>query len=167
MSPPISHFIGGLKSVKIWGVQGIIIIWQLVFASCHRLKSKNKNNTKNNTKNNKKGCLVVMANPLDLGHGKKCLFNLSLLRNSICQWGQLTSDVKKSELVLLSKPFETFSLPYVGFLPWPRSIGLAVTIRPPFGLVFLLVYQALTWVKKKYHIANIPETPTFFRFWTP
>ena len=37
--PPllISHFMGGSEFLKILGVQGIIIMWQLVFASCHRL----------------------------------------------------------------------------------------------------------------------------------
>ena len=37
---------------------------QLVFASCHRLILSN---------NMPKGCLMVMANPLDLGHGKNDL----------------------------------------------------------------------------------------------
>ena len=41
-------------------------MWQLAFALCHRLKSNN------NIKNiKKKECLVVMADPLDLGHDKK------------------------------------------------------------------------------------------------
>ena len=43
-------------------------MWQLVFASRHHLILKNKNN-----KNNKiylKGCVMVMADPSDLGHGK-------------------------------------------------------------------------------------------------
>ena len=51
-APPISHFIGGSESLKIWGVRGIIIMWQLVFASCHRLKSNNK---KKKNKNKNKG----------------------------------------------------------------------------------------------------------------
>ena len=37
-------------------------MWQFVFASCHRLSLK---------KIIPKGCLMVMADPLDLGHGKK------------------------------------------------------------------------------------------------
>ena len=44
-------------------------MWQLVFALCHCLipkKKKNKNKMP-------KGCLMVMADPLDLGHGKKYL----------------------------------------------------------------------------------------------
>ena len=41
---------------------------QLVFASCHRLISKRKK--KNKKKKMPKGCLLVMADPLDLGHGK-------------------------------------------------------------------------------------------------
>ena len=32
ISPPICHFIGGSESVKILGVQGILIMWELVFA---------------------------------------------------------------------------------------------------------------------------------------
>ena len=45
-------------------------------AACFRLVSPlafNNNNNKNirNNNNNPKGCLMVMANPLDLGHGKK------------------------------------------------------------------------------------------------
>ena len=58
-------FIGDPESAKILGVRGVLCMWQLVFASCHRLKSKNNNNN-----NNKKGCLMVMADPSDLGHGK-------------------------------------------------------------------------------------------------
>ena len=50
---------------------------QLVFASCHRLKS-NKNN---NNKNNKKGCLMVMANPLDLCHVKNRKF---MVKKKVC-----------------------------------------------------------------------------------
>ena len=45
-------------------------MWQLVFASCHRLILNNNNNTKKK-KNMAKGCLMVMADPMDLGHGKK------------------------------------------------------------------------------------------------
>ena len=37
ISPPISHFIGLSKSVRILGVLGIPSMWQLVFDSCHRL----------------------------------------------------------------------------------------------------------------------------------
>ena len=76
ISPSIGHFIGGPESVKIIGVPGVLCIWQLVFASCHRLKSNNKNN------NNKKGCLMVMANHLDLDHGKNHLLTLESLSNS-------------------------------------------------------------------------------------
>ena len=43
------------------GVRGILIMWQLVFASHHRLILN---------KTNPKGCVMVMAYPLDLGHGK-------------------------------------------------------------------------------------------------
>ena len=35
INPPSIHFIGGSESV--------LCMWQLVFASCHRLISKNKN----------------------------------------------------------------------------------------------------------------------------
>ena len=52
------------------GVQGIVIMWQLVFALCHRLKSNNNKKNKNKKKKKKKGCQVVMANPSNLGHGK-------------------------------------------------------------------------------------------------
>ena len=58
--PHTSHFIGDSESIKILGVQGILIMWQLVFAMCQRLKSK---------KNNRKGCLMVMTKSLELGHG--------------------------------------------------------------------------------------------------
>ena len=58
---------GGSESVQILGVLGIIIMWQLVFASCHRLILKNKNKNKIHLK----GCVMVMADPSDLGHGKK------------------------------------------------------------------------------------------------
>ena len=65
ISPPIIHFIGGSESVKVLGVRGILIMWQLVFASRHCLiLNDNKNN-------DLKGCVMVMADPLDLGHGKK------------------------------------------------------------------------------------------------
>ena len=47
ISPSYGYFIGGLESVKILGVRGVLCMWQLVFASCHRLKS-NKNNNNNN-----------------------------------------------------------------------------------------------------------------------
>ena len=66
---PSSNFIGGSESVKIMGFRGVLCIWQLVFASCHRLISKNKNMKKNKNKM-PKGCLMVMADPLDLGQGK-------------------------------------------------------------------------------------------------
>ena len=49
-------------------------MWQLVFASRHRL-IRNNNNT--NNKNIPKGCLMVMADPSDLGHGKKLRLDLS------------------------------------------------------------------------------------------
>ena len=65
--PTPSSFIGGPESVKIFGVRGVLCMWQLVFASCHRLKSKKK-------KNKKKGCLMVMADPLDHGHGKNTAY---------------------------------------------------------------------------------------------
>jgi hypothetical protein len=42
-------------------------MWQLVFASRHRLIRNNNN--KNN--NHPKGCVMVMADPSDIGHGKK------------------------------------------------------------------------------------------------
>ena len=64
-SHPTSHFIGGPESVKILGVRGILCMWPLVFALCHRLiRKKNK-------KKMSKGCLMVMADSSDLGHGKK------------------------------------------------------------------------------------------------
>ena len=44
-------------------------MWQLVFASCHRLKSKKKKKKKKKKK--RKRVLMVMADPSDLGHGKK------------------------------------------------------------------------------------------------
>ena len=69
MSPSNGLVIGGPESVKILGVGGVLCMWQIVFASCHCLKSKNNNNNKNS--NNKKGCLMVFADPLDLGHDKK------------------------------------------------------------------------------------------------
>ena len=59
-SPPSSQFIGDSESIKILGVRGILIMWQLVFASCHALYTKIL-----------KGCVMVMADPSDLGHGKK------------------------------------------------------------------------------------------------
>ena len=40
-------------------------MWQLVFASRHRLIPNNKD------KIHPKGCVMVMADPSDLGHGKK------------------------------------------------------------------------------------------------
>ena len=43
-------------------------MWQLVFASCHCLISKNKN--KKTKSKMPKGCLMVMADPADFGHGK-------------------------------------------------------------------------------------------------
>ena len=67
ISPSNGLVIGGPESVKILGVRGVLCMWQIVFALCHCLKSKNNN--KNN--NNKKGCLMVLADPSDLGHGKK------------------------------------------------------------------------------------------------
>ena len=42
-------------------------MWQLVFASRHPLILANKN------KNDLKGCVMVMADPSDLGHGKNIL----------------------------------------------------------------------------------------------
>ena len=42
-------------------------MWQLVFASRHRLILANKINNNNYLK----GCVMVMADPSDLGHGKK------------------------------------------------------------------------------------------------
>ena len=45
------------------GVRDILIIWQLVFASCHCLIRTNNNKVL-------KGCVMVIADPLDLGHGK-------------------------------------------------------------------------------------------------
>ena len=67
---------GGSESVKILGVRGIIIMWQLVFASCHRLI---RNNKKKKKKKILKGCVMVMADPSDLGHGKNTILVLSLL----------------------------------------------------------------------------------------
>ena len=49
--PTPSTFIGGSESVKVWGVRSILIMWQLVFASCHRLKSKKKKKNKNKGRN--------------------------------------------------------------------------------------------------------------------
>ena len=49
--PTSSNFMGDSESVKILGVQGILIMWQLVFALRHHLKS---NNNKNNTTTTKK-----------------------------------------------------------------------------------------------------------------
>ena len=46
------------------GFQGVLCMWELVFASCHRLIPNKKNKIP-------KGCLMVMADPSDLGHGKK------------------------------------------------------------------------------------------------
>ena len=46
ISLTISNFIGGSESVNIWGVQSILVMWQLVFASCHLLKSNKKSKKK-------------------------------------------------------------------------------------------------------------------------
>ena len=35
ISPFNGHFIGGPEYVKILGVQGVLCMWQLVYASCH------------------------------------------------------------------------------------------------------------------------------------
>ena len=76
---------GGSESVTILGVQGIIIMWQLVFASCHRLKSKKK-------KNKKKGCLMVMADPSDHGHRK----NVSVIvLAAVCKIGEYIVHLEK------------------------------------------------------------------------
>ena len=58
-----SHFRGLSESVEIFGFQGVLCAWQLVFASFHRLIPKKK-------KNMPKRCMMVMANLSDLGHGK-------------------------------------------------------------------------------------------------
>ena len=42
INPTNGHFVGGPESVKILGVQGVLCIWQLVFASRHRLKYQEK-----------------------------------------------------------------------------------------------------------------------------
>ena len=47
-------------------------MWQLVFASRHRLILNNKNNNNNSYL---KGCMMVMADPSDLGHGKNVTLN--------------------------------------------------------------------------------------------
>ena len=39
--PHFNNFIGRSESARILGDRGILIMWQLVFALCHRLKSKN------------------------------------------------------------------------------------------------------------------------------
>ena len=62
--PPITLFVGGSESVNNRGVQDITLMWQLVFALCHSLKSNNNN------KKNKKGRLMVMANPWNLAMAK-------------------------------------------------------------------------------------------------
>ena len=59
IQPPNSNFRGLSKSVRIFGDRGILCMWQLVFASRHRLIPNNKKRPK--------GCLMVMADPLDLG----------------------------------------------------------------------------------------------------
>ena len=65
ISLPISNFIGGWESVKIWGVQSILVIWQLVFA-CFRVTLEVQPKQQE-----EKGCLMVMIDFSDLGHGKK------------------------------------------------------------------------------------------------
>ena len=55
---------GGSESVKILGFCVVLCIRQLVFALCHHLISKKKKQKM------PKGCLMVMADPLDLGNGK-------------------------------------------------------------------------------------------------
>ena len=58
------------------------------------------------------------------------------------------------------------------FLPWPRSEGSAMTIRHPFGMLFLflflLMYQAVTRSENKLPHAQYNSDPQYFyRFWTP
>ena len=50
------------------------------------------------------------------------------------------------------------------FLPWPRSVGSAMTIRHPFGLL-LFLFRDKRWHKAKtnYHMANIPQTPNILK----
>ena len=46
ISPSHGYFIGVQNMLKIFGVRGVLCMWQVVFASCHRLKSKKNNNKK-------------------------------------------------------------------------------------------------------------------------
>ena len=66
---PYKSLIKRFRICKKLGVQSILCMWYLVFASRHRLISQQQYK-------NPKGYLMVMADPTDLGHGKKKSFLL-------------------------------------------------------------------------------------------
>ena len=53
-------------------------MWQLIFASCHRLIFNKKK------KNMPKGCLMVMADPSDLDHGKNYDNDITIKYQETC-----------------------------------------------------------------------------------
>ena len=54
-------------------------------------------------------------------------------------------------------------------LPWPRSVGSAMTIRHPFGFFFLFLgYLAMTRSENKLPCGQYTSHPQYFyKFWTP
>ena len=71
--PPGNNFIGLSKSLKNLGIQGVLGMGQLVFALRHHLNLPHPPAPC-------KGCVMVMADHLDLGHGQKVLTDLTFAR---------------------------------------------------------------------------------------
>ena len=72
-----------------------------------------------------------------------------------------------TKLYHVTEKFSGDSINILTFLPWPRSEGSAMTIRNPFGMLFLR-YQAVTRSENKLPHAQYTSDPQYFyRFWTP
>ena len=68
-------------SPPILGVRGVL--WNVHVVACFRLASRLIFKKKNKKKKMPKGCLMVMADPLDLGHGKKVNIQISYFSATI------------------------------------------------------------------------------------